>query len=73
MSENTVNELTKEPAADTKKLDFILDIPLHVTVELGRTKLLVSGKGVNARVSGGYLEVSVPEVLDHEVIAVDLA
>ncbi len=26
---------------DKKSLDFILDIPLQVTVELGRTKLLV--------------------------------
>ena len=30
-----------EPEQDRKKLDFILDIPLQVTVELGRTKLLV--------------------------------
>lgn len=30
-----------EPALDKKNLDFILDIPLQVTVELGRTKLLV--------------------------------
>jgi flagellar motor switch protein FliN len=41
VSENTNKELTKEPAVETNKLDFILDIPLHVTVELGRTKLLV--------------------------------
>ncbi len=30
-----------ETALDKKNLDFILDIPLQVTVELGRTKLLV--------------------------------
>jgi len=30
-----------ESAQDRKNLDFILDIPLQVTVELGRTKLLV--------------------------------
>ena len=30
-----------EPERDRKNLDFILDIPLQVTVELGRTKLLV--------------------------------
>ncbi len=30
-----------EPGLDKKNLDFILDIPLQVTVELGRTKLLV--------------------------------
>lgn len=31
----------KDPAADMKNLDFILDIPLLLSVELGRTKLLV--------------------------------
>jgi flagellar motor switch protein FliN/FliY len=41
VSENNNKELTKEPSVETNKLDFILDIPLHVTVELGRTKLLV--------------------------------
>ncbi len=30
-----------DPSLDKKNLDFILDIPLQVTVELGRTKLLV--------------------------------
>ena len=30
-----------ENGLDRKNLDFILDIPLQVTVELGRTKLLV--------------------------------
>lgn len=32
---------TNETSLDKKNLDFILDIPLQVTVELGRTKLLV--------------------------------
>jgi flagellar motor switch protein FliN/FliY len=32
---------TNEAPLDKKNLDFILDIPLQVTVELGRTKLLV--------------------------------
>jgi flagellar motor switch protein FliN/FliY len=30
-----------ETPLDKKNLDFILDIPLQVTVELGRTKMLV--------------------------------
>jgi flagellar motor switch protein FliN/FliY len=30
-----------QPSLDKKNLDFILDIPLQVTVELGRTKMLV--------------------------------
>ena len=32
---------TNEPLLDKKNFDFILDIPLQVTVELGRTKMLV--------------------------------
>lgn len=32
---------TNDKSLDKKNLDFILDIPLQVTVELGRTKLLV--------------------------------
>ena len=32
---------SNETSLDKKNLDFILDIPLQVTVELGRTKLLV--------------------------------
>lgn len=38
MSEKTEAGLTDQ---DRKNLDFILDIPLQVTVELGRTKMLV--------------------------------
>lgn len=38
MSDTTENN---EAPLDKKNLDFILDIPLQVTVELGRTKLLV--------------------------------
>ena len=32
---------SNDATIDKKNLDFILDIPLQVTVELGRTKLLV--------------------------------
>ena len=32
---------SNESTIDKKNLDFILDIPLQVSVELGRTKLLV--------------------------------
>jgi len=35
------NPEMNEIAQDKKNLDFILDIPLQVTVELGRTKLMV--------------------------------
>ena len=56
MSENSANELTKEPVADNSKLDFILDIPLHVTVELGRTKLLV--KDILQLNQGAVVELS---------------
>jgi hypothetical protein len=38
-----------------------------------RTKLLVGNKTVTGRVVAGYLELTVPEILDHEVVAIDLA
>lgn len=41
---------------DRKNLDFILDIPLQVTVELGRTKLLV--KDVLQLNQGAVVELS---------------
>jgi flagellar motor switch protein FliN len=40
LSERLVLEDQKE-APQMKNLDFIMDIPLQLTVELGRTKLLV--------------------------------
>lgn len=40
MSERLVLEDQKE-APQMKNLEFIMDIPLQLTVELGRTKLLV--------------------------------
>ena len=40
MSEKLVLEDQKD-APQMKNLDFIMDIPLQLTVELGRTKLLV--------------------------------
>lgn len=41
---------------DKKNLEFILDIPLQVTVELGRTKLLV--KDVLQLNQGAVIELS---------------
>ncbi len=35
------NDNVKDGELDTKNLNFILDIPLQLTVELGRTKILV--------------------------------
>ena len=45
-----------ETELDRKKLDFILDIPLQVTVELGRTRLLV--KDVLQLNQGAVVELS---------------
>ena len=45
-----------ETALDRKNLDFILDIPLQVTVELGRTKLLV--KDILQLNQGAVVELS---------------
>jgi flagellar motor switch protein FliN/FliY len=39
--DNVDVEEVKSAAQEKKSLDFILDIPLQLTVELGRTKLLV--------------------------------
>lgn len=45
-----------ETEQDRNNLDFILDIPLQVTVELGRTKLLV--KDVLQLNQGAVVELS---------------
>jgi len=45
-----------EAGLDKKNLDFILDIPLQVTVELGRTKLLV--KDILQLNQGAVVELS---------------
>lgn len=41
MAETAESSEIKEIEGEKKNLDFILDIPLQLTVELGRTKLLV--------------------------------
>lgn len=41
MSELQEKSEQRAEVQDKKNLDLILDIPLHLTVELGRTKLLV--------------------------------
>ena len=38
---DTPDSNVSEASLEKKNLDFILDIPLQVTVELGRTKMLV--------------------------------
>ena len=38
----------------------------------GKTRLLVSGKSPSVKVAGGYAEVIVPSVLDHEVVVLEL-
>jgi flagellar motor switch protein FliN/FliY len=40
--ENNAGEEAADVAAESRDLDFILDIPLDLTVELGRTKMLVN-------------------------------
>ena len=40
--ESDAGELTESGGGKTADLDFILDIPLDVSVELGRTSLLVN-------------------------------
>ncbi|KAA0547928.1 flagellar motor switch phosphatase FliY [Bacillus sp. BGMRC 2118] len=48
-------ETTTLPGAESKNLDMLLDIPLHVTVELGRTKRSV--KEILELSSGSILEL----------------
>ena len=50
-----VSDVTEQDP-DKKNLEFILDIPLQVTVELGRTKLLV--KDVLQLNQGAVIELS---------------
>ena len=40
--------------------------------KVGKVQLLVSGKPIRAEASGEYLLVTVPTILAHEVIAIDL-
>jgi flagellar motor switch protein FliN/FliY len=44
MGEKAASEPASEPASkgETKSMDLILDIPLTVTVELGRSKMLIN-------------------------------
>lgn len=65
------DKLAKESAVDSKNLDLILDIPLVVTVELGRTKMMINdllqlGQGSVIELSklvGEPLEILVNEKL----------
>jgi flagellar motor switch protein FliN/FliY len=41
-TEETASDTTASPEDKIRKLDMILDIPLKVSVELGRTKILVN-------------------------------
>ena len=40
--ENIEDSAAKEQTAGDRDLDFILDIPLEVSVELGRTRMLIN-------------------------------
>jgi hypothetical protein len=37
-----------------------------------KIQLLVSGKAAKAKLIGHYLELVVPSILDHEVVAIEL-
>ncbi len=58
--------------------EFIPTPPQKVTVRMGgrkarRVQLLVSGRPAHVQESGGSVTLTVPTVVDHEVIAIDLA
>ncbi len=56
MSENATQEENAGIRADGKNLNFILDIPLQLTVELGRTSLLV--KDILQLTQGAVVELT---------------
>ena len=71
---NSLGEAQNDPAgAEAANLDFILDIPMEVAVELGRAKMLISellqlGQGSVielAKLAGEPLEV----LVNHKLIA----
>jgi flagellar motor switch protein FliN/FliY len=41
VSDNQEKNEQRDPLQEKRNLELIMDIPLHLTVELGRTKLLV--------------------------------
>jgi len=41
VADNQENNEQRDPLQEKRNLELIMDIPLHLTVELGRTKLLV--------------------------------
>lgn len=41
MADNQEKNGQRDPLQEKRNLELIMDIPLHLTVELGRTKLLV--------------------------------
>jgi hypothetical protein len=47
-------------------------VRLPVGARVAKVQLLAAGRTVPARQSGAWLEVTVPQVLDHEIVAVDL-
>jgi hypothetical protein len=56
--------------------EFIPSPPQKVEIRLpgraGKVQLLVSGGTPRTREANGVLELTIPSVLDHEVVAVDL-
>ncbi len=56
MNENLANEEYRDGGQDSHKLKFLLDIPLQLTVELGRTSILM--KDVLQLNQGSVVELS---------------
>lgn len=56
VNEKMDNEELRNTGQEAKNLEFILDIPLQLTVELGRTKLLV--KDILQLNQGAVVELS---------------
>ena len=78
MTVHLVN-LTNPMAMRPNARQLIPSPPQHVVVRLpkgakaARVRLLVAGRDVPVGQTGGPVRLTIPSVLDHEVIAIDLA
>jgi len=65
--ENQLNDQEKSNTPTSADLDFILDIPLEITVELGRTKMLIND--LLKLGQGSVIELSKPAGDTLEILA----
>ena len=58
--------------------EFVPSPPQEVTIRIpkgaraGKVKFLVSAQAPQARMGNGVVTLTIPQILDHEVVAIDL-